>query len=168
MTGRPVQAHSIPLRMLWRMLLDPGHFLSLGAGTGLLPWAPGTWGSLGGVALFYWLKPMGDPIFWTTLLAMAIAGIPLCARTSRALGVKDHGAIVWDEVVGVMITLGLAASTPLTIFAGFVLFRILDIGKPWPISLLDRRLEGGLGVMADDWAAGLVAGLAILLFKYLS
>lgn len=164
MTDRPSRTHDISSRML----LDPGHFLSLGAGTGLLPWAPGTWGSLLGVGLFCLLKPAGDTVFWITLLVMLLAGLPLCDRTSRALGVKDHGAIVWDEIVGVMIALGLAATSPLTILAGFSLFRILDIWKPWPISVCDRRIEGGLGVMADDLAAGLFTGLSIVIFKYLS
>jgi phosphatidylglycerophosphatase A len=152
----------------WRTLRDPGHFLSLGAGAGLLPWTPGTWGSLVGVGLFYLLQPVGELAYWSTLGALFAVGIPLCGRTSRTLGVKDHGAIVWDEIVGVMITLGLCATSVLTLWAGFAAFRILDIWKPWPISLLDQRLAGGFGVMADDLAAGMVAGLAILLFKYLS
>jgi phosphatidylglycerophosphatase A len=99
---------------------------------------------------------------------MLALGIPLCGRTARAIGVKDHGAIVWDEIVGVMITLGLVATGPRSLVAGFALFRLLDILKPWPIRVVDRKVDGGLGVMADDLVAGLVAGLAILLFKYLS
>ena len=164
MTRARARRQKIP----WHTLRDPGHFLSLGAGTGLLPWAPGTWGSLVGVGLFYLLQPFGEALYWSTLSAFLGVGIPLCGRTSRALGVKDHGAIVWDEIVGVMIALGLCATSLLTLCAGFVVFRIFDIWKPWPISLLDQRLDGGLGVMADDLAAGMVAGLAILLFKYLS
>lgn len=151
-----------------QMLRDPGHFLSFGGGSGLIPWAPGTWGSLVGVAAFALLQPLEAWLFWTCVAAMAAAGIPLCARTSRALGVKDHGAIVWDEIVGVIIALGIAGAAPREWLAGFALFRALDILKPWPIRVFDRRVPGGLGIMADDVAAGVLAGLAILLFKYLS
>lgn len=142
--------------------------MSLGAGTGLIPWAPGTWGSLLGVGLFILLEPFGASLYWGTLAVMLAAGVPLCGRTSRRLGVKDHGAIVWDEIVGVMMSLGLAATSPHTLVACFLLFRILDILKPWPIRVLDQKIDSGLGVMADDLAAGVMAGLAILLFKYLS
>ncbi len=164
MTAWRAPRQSIP----WRTLRDPGHFLSLGGGTGLLPWTPGSWGSLVGVGAFYLLDPLGEVAYWGVLSALWAVGIPLCGRTSRALGVKDHGAIVWDEIVGVMIALGLCGTSLLAVGLGFATFRILDIWKPWPISLLDQRLEGGLGVMADDLAAGVFAGLAILLFKYLS
>jgi len=150
------------------LLLDPGHFLSLGGGSGLIPWAPGTWGSMVGLALFVCLEPLGTPMFWLVVLIMLLAGIPLCGRTSRALGVKDHGAIVWDEIVGVMIALGLAGQGRYGWVTCFLVFRCFDILKPWPISAFDRRVPGGAGVMADDVAAGLLAGLAILLFKYLS
>jgi len=151
------------------MLLDPGHFLSLGGGSGLIPWAPGTWGSVVGVGGFALLQSLGsDRTLWAAVVVMAAAGVWLCGRTSRALGVKDHGAIVWDEIVGVMIALGIAGAAPGDWLAGFILFRILDILKPWPIRVFDRRIPGGLGIMADDVVAGVLAGLAILLFKYLS
>jgi phosphatidylglycerophosphatase A len=152
-------------RDLWR---DPGHLLSFGFGTGLIRWAPGTWGSLVGVGCFLALQPLGSLPVWGAIGAMGIAGIVLCERTSRALGVKDHGAIVWDEIVGVMIALALAGRSPEALVACFLLFRALDILKPWPIRVLDQRLEGGAGVMADDVAAGALSGLAILLFYYLS
>jgi len=157
-----------------RLLKDPGHFLSLGGGSGLMPFAPGTWGSVLGVLLAWGLGGVPAVMFWGVVGFMAIVGIPLCDRTGRVLGQVDHGAIVWDEVVGVMVAVGLAAGTglpagsgsggmtPLTLLAAFVLFRILDITKPWPIGLLERRLGGGWGVMADDLAAGVVAGLVLM------
>ncbi len=155
----------------WALLRDPGHFLSLGGGTGLIPFAPGTWGSLPGVLLAVLLIPAGEPIFWAVVVGLFILGIPLCARTARALERPDPGAIVWDEVVGMAITLGIAASwgsgfnalPPLSLLAGFGLFRILDILKPWPIRWLERRLAGGLGVMADDALAGVIAGMLLTL-----
>ena len=153
-------------RRRWELLLDPGHFLSLGGGTGLIPVAPGTWGSLPGILLAVLLIPAGETVFWAVLGGLFLLGIPICARTAQALGKPDPGAIVWDEVVGMAITLGIAASrgsgfeplSPLTLLVGFGLFRILDILKPWPIRWLERRLGGGLGVMADDVLAGVIAG----------
>lgn len=155
----------------WRLLRDPGHFLSLGGGTGLIPFAPGTWGSLPGVLLAVLLIPAGEVVFWGVLAGLFVLGIPLSARTARALGRPDPGAIVWDEVVGMAITLGIAAGwgsgfnplPPLSLLAGFGLFRILDILKPWPIRWLERRLGGGLGVMADDALAGVIAGMMLAL-----
>ncbi len=153
-------------RELW--LRDPGHFFALGGGSGLLPKAPGTWGSLVGVALFVFL-PVDSVTRWVMVVGSALGGIALCGRTGRAIGVKDHPAIVWDEIVGVMICLCLAAAERGgEIAAGFIAFRILDIWKPWPIGWLDRNLPGGVGVMADDCVAGGIAGVAILIFKYLS
>ncbi len=157
-----------------RLLKDPGHFLSLGAGAGLMPFAPGTWGSGVGVLIAWGLQEFSAAWFWGLVGLMGVVGVPLCGRTGRSLGQVDHGAIVWDEVVGVMVAVGLAAGiglppgsgsggvTPLTLLAAFVLFRILDITKPWPIGLLERRLGGGWGVMADDLAAGAVAGLVLM------
>ncbi len=151
-----------------RMLRDPGHFLSLGGGAGLIPWAPGTWGSLVGVALFLALSGLGPGMYWTTVVVLALIGIPLCGRTGRAIGTTDPGAIVWDEIVGVLVTLGISGAGLSNIVGGFCFFRLLDIVKPWPIGMLDTRLKGGLGVMADDLAAGALAGLAILSLRYLS
>lgn len=157
-----------------RLLRDPGHFVSLGGGAGLIPFAPGTWGSALGVLIAWALEDLPPRLFWGVVGLMVVIGIPLCGRTGRTLGQVDHGAIVWDEVAGVMVAVGLAAGiglpagsgsggmTPLTLLAAFVLFRILDISKPWPIGLLERRLGGGWGVMADDLAAGLVAGLVLV------
>lgn len=150
---------------LWR---DPGHFLAFGGGTGLMPWAPGTWGTLPGVAAWYGMRDWPPIAFWAVLVGLFALGVPMCARTARTLGIKDHGAIVWDEIVGVLVALGLAAEGTLDALACFCAFRVLDILKPWPIHVLDRRLEGGFGIMADDLVAGLFAGLAIALTKYLS
>lgn len=157
-----------------RLLKDPGHFLSLGAGTGLIPFAPGTWGSMLGAALVFALSDLPPGLYWGLVALMAMVGVPLCGRTGLALGQVDHGAIVWDEVVGIMVAAGLAigiglpwgsgsaALLPINLLAAFVLFRILDIVKPWPIGLLERSLGGGWGVMADDLAAGLAAGLILV------
>ena len=146
-----------------RLLLDPGHLLSLGFGTGLIRFAPGTWGTVTAIP-FVWL--CAD---WSLLTKLALSmagfliGIWLCQRTSARLGQHDPGAIVWDEIVGFFITMALVPVSLVTIIIGFILFRALDILKPWPIKLLDQRVEGGLGIMLDDVVAGLFAGLILLL-----
>ena len=133
------------------------HFLAFGFGTGLAREAPGTWGTLAGLAvmpLLYWL-PLPLALLWIVLAS--IFGIWLCGRVAEDLGVHDHGGIVWDEMVGIWLTLILLPNSLMWWVLGFILFRILDIVKPWPISWLDRRLSGGLGIMLDDMLAGVIA-----------
>ncbi len=99
-----------------------------------------------------------------TLLVVAAAfvlGVYLCGRTARALGVHDHPGIVWDEVVGYLLTMAWAPSGWLWVVLGFICFRIFDILKPWPIRVLDRSVHGGFGIMIDDVLAGLGAALVV-------
>ena len=138
-------------------LKNPVHLLAFGLGTGLSPIAPGTAGSVLGVLLYLPLSglPLAVSLGITALLFAA--GVWLCARTSKDLGVYDHGGIVWDEVVGFLITMiALPREWP-WIVCGFLLFRFFDIVKPWPIRWLDRHVGGGLGIMLDDLVAGLFA-----------
>jgi phosphatidylglycerophosphatase A len=142
-------------------LADPGHLLSLGLGTGLLPRAPGTWGSLLGVPLFLLLHPLGQVSYVLLVIALFVLGVYISGRTARALGVHDHSAIVIDEVVGMLVTWVLVGPGWFTIVAGFVLFRLFDILKPWPVSWIDRSVSGGLGIMLDDLVAGLMAAVVL-------
>lgn len=141
------------------------HFLAFGFGTGLAKKAPGTWGTLAGLALMPLLHLL--PL-WLGLVVIGLAsvfGIWLCGHVADDLGVHDHGGIVWDEIVGIWISLILLPNTWQWWLLGFVLFRILDIIKPWPISWLDRHVGGGLGIMLDDMLAGLIAaGLLYVLW----
>jgi len=146
---------------------DAGHWLAFGLGSGLSPLAPGTAGTV--IAILFYL-PLAMLPLWLYLAvtaALFLVGIVLCGRTSRALGVEDHPGIVWDEIVGYLVTM---AGQPLGIpgiIAGFVLFRLFDIVKPWPVSLADRRVKGGLGIMLDDLLAGAYAWLALnLIMSY--
>lgn len=144
-----------------RLLRDPLHLIALGFGSGYAPRAPGTVGTVVGIVLYVLASPL--PIGWyvgITTLAFVI-GIWVCGRAARHLGVADHPAIVWDEVVGYLVTMAGVPPEPVWIVAGFLLFRVLDILKPWPVQVLDRRLKGGLGIMLDDAGAGLMS-LAIL------
>ncbi len=138
-------------------LRDPLMLLALGFGSGLARSGPGTAGTVVGVALYLLIAPLPVAAEVAVTVVVVAAGVPLCGYAARRLGVHDDSAIVWDEIAGYLITMLLLPFDVLWIAAGFVLFRILDIAKPWPISWLDRRLAGGTGIMADDIVAGAVA-----------
>ena len=132
----------------------PAHFLAFGFGSGLAPIAPGTFGSLVGIPLALWLLPACGIAIYVVILLVAFAiGVWACDVTGKALGVADHGGIVCDEVVAMMLVLAFVPLTPSWIVAAFLLFRLFDIIKLWPAGYFDRRWKHGLGVMMDDIAA---------------
>jgi phosphatidylglycerophosphatase A len=140
---------------------DPVHWLAFGLGTGLLPKAPGTWGSLA-TALVFWLVAPVDPLWLIAVtVALLIAGIWICGESARRIGVHDHGGIVLDEVVGMLLTLVVTRPEPLWIGVAFLCFRLFDIWKPWPIRDLDHSLSGGLGIMLDDVLAAVYAAVVV-------
>jgi phosphatidylglycerophosphatase A len=150
-----------------KFLLNPAHCLSLGFGSGLAPKMPGTMGTLIGVVLFI-LLPVLDWKIYIGIVALAfIVGVFLCDYTAKALNVHDHPGIVWDEIVGYFITMFMVPKSWLWILVGFVLFRIFDILKPWPISLADKKVHGGFGIMLDDVIAGVFALIIIQITLYL-
>jgi phosphatidylglycerophosphatase A len=143
----------------------PVHWPAFGFGLGLAPFAPGTWGSVLGV-VFYWYT-IGLGLTWYLLLVFVafLAGIWICGESARRIGVHDHPGIVWDEVVGVMLTLAVAQPEPMPILLGFLLFRVFDIWKPWPIRDIDHSLKGGLGIMLDDVLAAIYAAVALYILQ---
>jgi phosphatidylglycerophosphatase A len=142
-------------------------FIAYGFGSGLVPKAPGTVASVLGAILHWWLLSQLSIEIQISIIVGAFGlGVVVSNQVERKLGHHDHGAIVWDEFVGVWIALLASGGTVWGTVLGFALFRLFDIAKPWPISVLDRRVGGGLGVMIDDVAAGIVA--ALLLFTALS
>jgi phosphatidylglycerophosphatase A len=138
-------------------ITNPIHFLALGFGSGLLPKAPGTYGTLAAIPLYLLLAPSSISVYLAVVIIMSIAGIYICGKAAEDAGVHDHGAIVWDEIVGFLITMFMVPLTWQSIVVGFVLFRIFDIFKPWPISFIDKNVHGGLGIMLDDVLAGIAA-----------
>lgn len=147
-------------------LKDPVHFLALGFGSGLLKPAPGTWGTLAAIPIYLVLAQMmllSNAVYVPICLGVGLLGIYLCGKAAHDIGVHDHGAIVWDEIAGFLVTMIAIAPTSVNIVAGFLLFRLLDIVKPWPIAWFDKQVDGGLGIMLDDLIAGLFA-CAILHF----
>jgi len=138
-------------------LKNPVHLLAFGFGSGCAPVAPGTFGTMAAVALYIPLSWLSLPLYLLMLGLVILAGIWLCGRTSKDLGVHDHGGIVWDEFAGYFVTMIAAPPGWISLVLGFVLFRLFDIWKPWPIRVLDRRVGGGLGIMVDDLLAGFYA-----------
>lgn len=135
--------------------------LAFGFGAGAIPYAPGTWGTLVAVPFCVLLQFLSTAQYAVFIALSFALGVWLCQVTGKNLGVADHSGMVWDEMVGYWIAV--AALPPQWIWwlAAFVLFRVFDIWKPWPIGELDRRLHGGFGVMLDDAVAGLFAGVIL-------
>jgi len=144
------------------LLAHPAHFIALGFGAGLSPIAPGTVGTLVALPLAALLRAYANDAVYLCAIAVAFAvGIWAAGRTGRALGVADHGAIVWDEVVAFLLVLFFVGANPVREAFAFLLFRLFDIAKPPPARHIDREWHGGFGVMADDIVAAFYALLVM-------
>ena len=144
-----------------RQLLNPFCLVALGFGSGLLPVAPGTAGTLAAVPVYLLLQGLPLASYLIVVTVLLLGGILLCGYTARRLGVHDHPAIVWDEIVGYLIAMTAVPAGWHWIVAGFALFRFFDILKPWPIRWFDRHVHGGSGIMLDDVIAGLFAAAVL-------
>ena len=137
-------------------------WIACGFGSGLAPKAQGTFGSLAALLPWLLLRQLPLPLYALAAVLAFALGVWACNVAGRALGVDDHRSLVWDEFVGQWIALVPALLAPWwAVLAGFALFRLFDVGKPWPIGWLERHLKGGLGVMVDDVVAGLFAAVVL-------
>lgn len=143
-----------------QLLANPANFLALGAGSGLAPVAPGTFGTIAAIPLAM-LMPNELAIYTLVVLVLFVIGVWLCDACANNLGVHDHPAIVFDEWVGYLITMIAIPKSLWFLALGFVLFRIFDVLKPWPIGMADKRISGGLGIMVDDVIAGIFAAICL-------
>jgi phosphatidylglycerophosphatase A len=142
------------------VLAHPAHFVAFGFGAGLVPFAPGTAGTLLAVPIWWLVAPLQAPLALLAVIGVAFAlGVWACGLTGRHLGIPDHGAMVWDETVAFLLVLAVLPREIAWQAAAFVLFRFLDIAKPPPLRHIERRFKGGFGVMLDDLVA---AGLTLL------
>ncbi len=143
------------LRPSWRFLLShPAHLIAFGFGVGLVPVAPGTWGTLLALPVFLLVSPRLEPVEFLLMLAVLFAlGVWACGVTGRAIGAADHGGMVWDETVAFLLVLFFVPAMLPWQAAAFLLFRLFDILKPPPIRYYDQSLKGGFGVMFDDLIA---------------
>jgi phosphatidylglycerophosphatase A len=137
-------------------------FVALGFGSGLSPKAPGTMGSLAALVLAIPLQYLPVAAYGLLLLAAFVLGIYCCEKTSQRMAVQDPGAIVWDEIVAMWLVLAFVPADWMWWLSAFLLFRLFDIVKPWPIRWLDQTMKGGAGIMCDDLLAAVYA-IAILL-----
>ncbi len=136
-------------------------FFATAGFVGLMPKAPGTFGTLVAVPLAYGLALLGPNLYLLATLALIVFAVWISEMHERALGHHDSKEIVIDEVVGYLVAFAWLPLTPMSLVAAFVVFRIFDILKPYPISVLDARVKGGLGVVVDDLAAGLITSLIL-------
>ncbi|MBT8125810.1 MAG: phosphatidylglycerophosphatase A [Gammaproteobacteria bacterium] len=143
------------------VLRNPIHILSFGFGSGLSPVAPGTMGTLVAIPIFLVLVTFSPVIYLLFVMILFFIGCWASGQTAEALNVHDHPGIVIDEIVGYLITMVLVPVTWYWVILGFLLFRLFDIWKPWPISIVDKQLKGGLGIMLDDGLAALYSLLSL-------
>jgi len=144
----------------------PAHFIALAFGAGVSRFAPGTVGTLVAFPLWWLIRSYYGPIETLGIVAFFfVIGVWACDRTGRTLGVADHGAMCWDEVVAFLAMLALLPDEPWWQVAAFLLFRFFDVVKPSPIREVERRLKGGFGVMADDILAAGYALVVLALVK---
>lgn len=150
------------------LLAHPAHFVALGFGTGLSPFAPGTVGTLLAFPLYFvlagWLSPFGILLSLPLLFAL---GVWATERAGRALGVSDHSGMNWDEIVAMLLVLVFTPPTLGWQISAFLLFRFFDVVKPPPVRQVDRTVKGGMGVMLDDIVAAGYTLLVIAVLKTL-
>jgi phosphatidylglycerophosphatase A len=148
-------------------LSNPWHLLAVGFGSGLAPWMPGTMGTLAAIVPYLALVHLPLWAYITVCVVGSLIGVRICQKTSDDMKVHDHGSIVWDEFIGLWITMLIVPLWDINpyewkwLIAGFVLFRFFDMVKPWPIGWLDKRVDGGLGIMIDDIVAGILAAICL-------
>lgn len=143
---------------------NPVHFLAFGLGSGAAPYAPGTFGTVAAIPLYFVLVNFVTwPVYALVVAVMFGFGVWLCDRTEKDIGVHDHSGIVWDEFVGYLVTMFAIPVGWIWVVAGFFLFRLFDVWKPFPVRQLERRYQNGFGNMADDLLAGIYANIALQL-----
>jgi phosphatidylglycerophosphatase A len=142
-------------------LCNKVHLLATGFGSGLAPVSPGTFGTLAAIPFYLAFVYLPYWYFAVFTLFVCLVGPYICGKAADDIGVHDHKAIVWDEFAGFFITMLFVPFSWINVAVGFALFRFFDILKPWPISYLDKQVHGGLGIMADDILAGVMAGLVL-------
>lgn len=149
------------------LLRDPVHLFAFGFGAGMIPVAPGTFGTLIAVPIVVFVMHFGFAAHLGFAVAASLFGIYVCGESARRLGVHDHPGIVWDEITGFAVTMLASPAQFYWLLGGFALFRLFDIWKPWPIREADHSLPGGVGIMLDDIIAGVFAAAILLGVRFI-
>jgi phosphatidylglycerophosphatase A len=155
-------------RLPFRILRDPYHLIATGLGAGLAPYAPGTAGSALALVPCWLMLSLAWPCRLAIAAAVLVLGVWICGVSSRRLGVHDHPAIVLDEIAAMMMLTVVMPQSAVWLLAGFALFRLFDIAKPWPIRDLDHSMTSGLGIMLDDQLAAIYASACMVLIRHLT
>jgi phosphatidylglycerophosphatase A len=150
------------------LISHPAHFFALGFGSGLANKAPGTFGTLIGLPLFWFISNQSIHIKLAIITSFFIVGIYFCEVAGKNLGVPDHGAIVWDEIVAMMLMLTFTPANMIWWLLAFALFRLFDIWKPYPIQQFDAQLKNGFGVMFDDLLAAIYGILSLMGIQWMT
>lgn len=146
---------------------DPCYFIAFGFGSGLMSVAPGTWGTLAAIPIYLLLVKYAWFTYILVVTILFLLGIYVSGKVSADLGEHDYAGIVWDEVVGYLLTMFLVPLSLVWMIVGFLLFRLFDIWKPQPIRWVDQKIHGGLGIMLDDVLAAVPAWVGLyLLVRY--
>ena len=148
------------------VLRSPVHLLATGFGSGLAPWAPGTFGSAFALLPCWWVMAWAWPYQLAVALAVFCIGVWVCGESAKRLGVHDHPGIVLDEIAAMLALMPVVAGSWIWLLVAFGLFRFFDIVKPWPIRDMDHRLKGGLGIMLDDQMAAVYAAICLSVFQH--
>lgn len=152
------------LRTVWT---NPIHFLAFSFGSGLAPFMPGTFGTLAAVPIYLLIADFSLPIYIAIVFMITLLCIWLSHVTARDLGIHDYTGVNCDEVVGYLLTMVAVPKSWVWLVLGFLLFRLFDIWKPWPIRWIDEHVHGGFGMVLDDMAAALFAWLVLQLILLL-
>jgi phosphatidylglycerophosphatase A len=146
------------------MWQNPWHFIAFGFGSGALPIAPGTFGTLLTIPFYLVLQNLSVPLYCIAVLIITLASMWLCERVTNEIHIHDHQGMCLDEFVGFLVTMIYAPHGWLWVLIGFGLFRLFDIWKPWPIKFVDEKVGGGVGIILDDVLAGIYSMIIIQLF----
>lgn len=139
---------------VWR---NPLHFIAFGFGTGCIPFAPGTFGTLAALPFYLAMQSLSTGMYLAVTFLAILVSIWICDKASHDIGVEDHQGMCLDEVAGFLVAMICAPTGWQWILTGFLLFRLFDIWKPWPIHVMDAKIKGGVGMILDDVMAGVYA-----------
>ena len=143
------------------IMSNPVLFFAFGFGSGLAKKMPGTMGTLAAIPVYLAFVKTNFWIYSALTILVTVIGIWICGGAAKRLGEHDYGGIVWDEIAGFLITLWWVPFSWNAVLYGFILFRIFDVVKPWPIKWIDQKVDGGLGIMLDDVLAGILAAVVL-------
>lgn len=145
----------------------PTHFIAFGFGSGTFPFAPGTFGTLMAIPFYLAMQPLSSINYLILLIIITIGSMWLCDKVSKEIHIHDHPGMCLDEIVGYLVTMFTAPHGLMWIILGFILFRIFDIFKPWPIRFIDEKVKGGFGVILDDVMAGIYSLIVLRILSWI-